>query len=493
MSAPVVTVVAPLAPQPAPSAVVKPAIAAKRAFAAPAWTTSTTAAAPAPAPSTATVKPSPAPRKAAAASAHVLAPVATTPGPPPPPPAAKRAKSAWHFFCDAQRPGLTAAHLGASMGELAKLMGTAWAAEADKAPYEALAAAAKAALSPPTAGGGEKGKKKGAPPAPSAYALFCRDLRATLAAANPGADVGTMSKLLAGAWAGADAGVKAQYEAQAAAGRRAVAKATADAAAAAAAAGGGGAAAAAAPPPASNKRKARSAGGASKAEGDAAFDAEAAARAGGRPSPAQRALEEEEAARLACDWGAHPAEAVLAETERGHYVVKRAGLGFHEYGLVDAAAAKRARLEGGGGPGGGGGAGAPGGGAPAASILPPALIDAFEGASAAFDTALHARCEGNALDLDDLEGGSALECCAFLGALREAGYPLAARAAGVRARADRPITLPMLGLSRLVQRAVDVERAGRAAAEAEVARLQAKLAVGGAGGGRAAAGTAGEE
>jgi len=51
----------------------------------------------------------------------------------------------------------------------------------------------------------------------------------------------------------------------------------------------------------------------------------------------------------------------------------------------------------------------------------------------------------------------------------------------------------MLGLSRLVQRAVDVERAGRAAAEAEVARLQAKLAVGGAGGGRAAAGTAGEE
>ena len=463
MDAPAPVVVAPVAPVVVPSAApapasIAPAIAKKRAFAAPAATAA-----------------APAPRKAVVAAA-----AAATAATPAPAPSKSRAKSAWQFFCDAKRAGIVAAHPGAGMGEVSKLMGAAWAAEADKAPYEALAAAAKAAAPPAPAAG----KKKGAgTAAPTAYALFCRDLRPTLASANPGADMGTMSKLLAGAWAGADAGVKAQYEASAAADKAAAMAATAEAAAAA----GGGAAVAAPAAVGATKRKARCAGGWAErpSAADEAFDADAAARAGGRPSPAERALAEEEADRTAVDWASHPAEAILAETERGHYVVKRAGLGLHEYGLVDAAAAKRARLE---------GADAlsdppPSAAAAPAAILPPALIEAYEASVAAFDTALHARCEGNALDLDDLEAATPLEACAFLGGLREVGYPLAARAAGVRARTDRQITVPMLGLSRLVQRAVEVERAGREAAEGECARLRAKLAA--AGGGEAGVGAAG--
>ena len=47
-----------------------------------------------------------------------------------------------------------------------------------------------------------------------------------------------------------------------------------------------------------------------------------------------------------CDWKVHKPEAILAETMTGKLLVKRAGLPLHEYGLVDARAAKRQRFEG---------------------------------------------------------------------------------------------------------------------------------------------------
>ena len=47
-----------------------------------------------------------------------------------------------------------------------------------------------------------------------------------------------------------------------------------------------------------------------------------------------------------CEWKVHKAEAILAETLTGKLLVKRAGLPLHEYGLVDARAAKRQRFEG---------------------------------------------------------------------------------------------------------------------------------------------------
>lgn len=47
------------------------------------------------------------------------------------------------------------------------------------------------------------------------------------------------------------------------------------------------------------------------------------------------------------DWQAHPAEAIIALTGKGKYVVKRRGMPLQEFGLVDAAAAKRAVAAGG--------------------------------------------------------------------------------------------------------------------------------------------------
>jgi hypothetical protein len=41
------------------------------------------------------------------------------------------------------------------------------------------------------------------------------------------------------------------------------------------------------------------------------------------------------------DWANHPAECILAVTSKNKYVVKRKGLQLHDFGLVDAAAAKR--------------------------------------------------------------------------------------------------------------------------------------------------------
>lgn len=76
------------------------------------------------------------------------------------------------------------------------------------------------------------------------------------------------------------------------------------------------------------------------------------------------------------------------------FVVKRAGLGFAEFGLVDARAAKRQRAE-----------AAPGEGAKTAA-LPLALVDEYERFAAKFHSAVHDHTEDGELDL-----GAALMSC----------------------------------------------------------------------------------
>lgn len=62
---------------------------------------------------------------------------------------------------------------------------------------------------------------------------------------------------------------------------------------------------------------------------------------------------------------------------------------------------------------------------------------------------------------EDLTPGSLLETCSFLGSMREPGYPLSRAVPGK----DVMIRVPMMGISRLVQRMVELERGGVTAGE----------------------------
>ena len=74
---------------------------------------------------------------------------------------------------------------------------------------------------------------------------------------------------------------------------------------------------------------------------------------------------------------------------------------------------------------------------------------------------------------EDLAPGSLLDACSFLGFMREEPFPLHRAAKG----RDTTMKVPVLGLSLLVQRMLAAEAAKRAAAEAQVAGLRAKVKV----------------
>ena len=164
---------------------------------------------------------------------------------------------------------------------------------------------------------------------------------------------------------------------------------------------------------------------------------------------------------------------------RGHLLVARAGAPLFAYGLVSASLAARAR------------AGDPE--ALATCPLPPALLDEFEEATAAFDRELAARSDGTGgYDLSEIadalcfvENGSsssssaatasgapnaataapALDSFAFLGAMRQARAGLLGKPAPLegggggaagnknkRLKQDVMVQVPALALSRLVRR-----------------------------------------
>lgn len=85
------------------------------------------------------------------------------------------------------------------------------------------------------------------------------------------------------------------------------------------------------------------------------------------------------------DWAAHPAECILAITTQGKYVVKRRGMPLQEFGLVDAATARRKAGEGNGGA--------------AGAVVPAALINEFEGSRKRFEKETTAHTLSRELDL----------------------------------------------------------------------------------------------
>lgn len=164
------------------------------------------------------------------------------------------------------------------------------------------------------------------------------------------------------------------------------------------------------------------------------------------------------------DWESHPAEYILSKT-RTKYIVARQGLPLHEYGEVSIAAANlhiRAGQD-----------------LPEGQICPLTVehLDDYESFCKSFKRDVFDNSEGTELDLDNLQEGSKLESCSFLGAMRAPGYELNAP----NKKEDIAMKVPVMATSRVVQRMLEVERsradAERCRAEKLKAQLDALLAV----------------
>ncbi|GLC63206.1 hypothetical protein PLESTF_000011700 [Pleodorina starrii] len=177
----------------------------------------------------------------------------------------------------------------------------------------------------------------------------------------------------------------------------------------------------------------------------------------------------DESDREDVDWETHPAEAILAKTADGRYLVKRVGLGLDEYGIVNARAVKRQRLI------------AAGAEQPEGEEAPPPLpvsiemVDEFEAFQRSFQASVQDRSDGGDLDLDDLGAHSPLELCYYLGKLREDNMPLNLKSLGRRNK-DISIRVPVLGLSMAVQRVMALERQRADDLAARLAEAEARLA-----------------
>lgn len=323
----------------------------------------------------------------------------------------------------------------------------------------------------------------------TALELFSADVAATVSAAAGGAKGAELKKLVLEAWEGAAASARAPYLSRETAEAAAFASAAAAAGVAVVGGGIGGGA---------SKKRGRGPGGrgrgrkrddAAELEETEAFLADAARLKGLLTSKNTAAApdtddEDEEERERETDWATAPPTAVLGlSPRRGHLLVARAGAPLFAYGLVSARLAARAR------------AGDPE--ALATCPLPPALLDEFEAATAAFDRELAARSDGTGgYDLSEIAdalcfseennggGGSSssssaagapnaaiaappLDSFAFLGAMRQARAGLLGRPAPVekggggggagggknkRLKQDVMVQVPALALSRLVRR-----------------------------------------
>ena len=93
-----------------------------------------------------------------------------------------------------------------------------------------------------------------------------------------------------------------------------------------------------------------------------------------------------------CDWENHPAQAIMCATVHGKYLVKRKGVDYSDYGLVDIAAAKRQCSD----------------GSTAKFPVTVDMVNTFETQRKRFWSESHARMSEGALDL-----GTALQQPAF--------------------------------------------------------------------------------
>ncbi|GIL94189.1 hypothetical protein Vretimale_463, partial [Volvox reticuliferus] len=172
------------------------------------------------------------------------------------------------------------------------------------------------------------------------------------------------------------------------------------------------------------------------------------------------------------DWEAHPAEAILAKTSDGRYLVKRAGLGLDEYGIVNGRAVKRQRLN-----MAADGTGEQGDGEDQPTALPVSIemVDEFEAFERSFWASVQDRSDGGDLDLDDLGENSPLELCYYLGKLREDRMALHPASIARRDK-DTMIRVPALRLSMAVQRVLMLERQRVDDLAARLSEAEAKLA-----------------
>ncbi|KAK9917825.1 hypothetical protein WJX75_008635 [Coccomyxa subellipsoidea] len=384
-------------------------------------------------------------------------------------PKVKRARSAYIFFGSEKRPAVKAENPDLSFGDLTKKLGEMWKglSDAEKMPYEAMAnedkdragaerAEAKAEKKSKPA----TDKKKDSPPAKakqprakSAYQLFCDDQRQNIKEDNPDAGFGAINSKLAAAWKEVSEEDKAKYnkqneelKAKLPAATKVVSQDAADESME------------------QSKEKAVKRKAPSTAQDDAAGATPAEPSTSQHPAAddeghlTEIADDSVEKELMDVDWQAHPAETIVAEAYHAKYLVKRKGLDFSACGLVDAKAAKRQRLM-----------------APtddnqtesAACPVTVPMMDEWDAFNRSFRCAVHAHSDSGELNLDDLNQESPLEMCHWLGIMREPDFPLSK---AVKNK-DVMIKVPMLEVSKAVQRVAAVERKAaqeaRAAAEAE--------------------------
>ncbi|KAL0036922.1 hypothetical protein WJX77_005063 [Trebouxia sp. C0004] len=428
-------------------------------------------------------------------------------------PKAPRAKNAYMFFMADRRDAVKAETPGISVGDIAKVIGEMWRglSEEEKKPFQDLANADKDRVAkvkadlPPVAKqlkAAKEAKADKVPRAKTAYLLFCDAKREEIKAANPGASFGETGKLLAAAWKDCPAEEKARFQEQSQSAKMELQTAAAAATMTAVAAKKQKSAQAAkalvkpaastlpdeteeeedlaGDPEAEGGGLATLSEAADTAAGDQAGDdagEEAAntvaAHAAAASSPATQAggddESDDEADRENADWDANPAECIIGHTYHNKYMVKRKGLDFTEYGLVDARAAKRQRLSG--------------------DFNDPKvpvsleMVEEYDTFCKDFRRCVHENQDQGNLDLDNIGQESALEMCYYLGKLQEEHY-LLSKPPKRKGEVDIMIKVPMLGVSMVTQRLVNVERKLRLEAEAlaadraqEAERLKGELIV----------------
>lgn len=171
------------------------------------------------------------------------------------------------------------------------------------------------------------------------------------------------------------------------------------------------------------------------------------------------------------DWTQGPAEVILSHTNDGKYLVKRQGMSIVEYGKVDTRVAKRQRL------------GDEQSDNLSGSPVDLRMVEEYEVYCRKFWSSVHEHTIGGSLDLDDLEEGSPLEMCYYLGKLQEEHHLLSKRsiAGNKRTHPDIVIRVPALALSLTVQRLLDLERRRAEEALKKVQALEEQLRTAGAG------------
>ncbi|BDA50575.1 probable high mobility group protein B2 at N-terminal half [Coccomyxa sp. Obi] len=406
-------------------------------------------------------------------------------------PKVKRAKSAYIFFVSEKRPAVKADHPELGFGELTKKLGEMWKAMSaeEKAPYEAMAMEDKNRAGTERAEAKAEKKSKSCnakqkdSPAPkakqqrakTAYQLFCDDQRQRIKSENPSDAFGAINAKLAAAWKEASAEEKERYNKQhqeLKANLPSMVKPDAqepvkdapsashlqnvqDVAKARSPAADASRGDTFSKPAALIKERTLKRKAPSISQSDAA-DADNATMG----DEAEESIEKE---LMDVDWNAHPAECIIAETHHAKYLVKRVGLDFSGCGLVDAREAKRQRLlistE-------------DGKTETAACPVTIDMMDEWDAFNRSFRCAVHAHSDSGELDMDDLNQDSPLEMCYWLGILREENFPLSKAVKNQ----DVMIKVPMMEISKVVQRVATVERKAaqkaQAAAEAETEKRE---------------------